>query len=229
MSVKNSQMPELEKNLILKFSSFYMALLILLLVCIFTSFYLLRAEILNALEKYQEAYAQEERFFNMHKSSNKKNSDIFGRIYTQLARSELGLGHKDKAESYIQEAIDLFISDKNRSTTSAEVLGDPDLAISYMVQGDVLSAKGMLEEAIKSYRNAQKNYFYLYQDNMKNIPQVSYLYLQGAKASCKAKDLYHYKSFARPQIKEFGTEHPNTISMLEYCDSSNMDLWSEEA
>ena len=195
---------------------------------VFTSFYLLRAEILNALGRYQEAHAQEEQFLNMHKSSNKKNSDIFGRIYTQLARSELGLGHKDKAKSYIKEAIGLFISDKNRSTSSTEVLGDPDLAISYVVQGDVLFAKGRLEEAIKSYRHAQKNYFYLYQDNMKNVPQVSYLYLQGAKASCKAKDLYHYKSFGRPQIKEFGTEHPNTISILEYCNNSNMDLWSEE-
>ena len=44
----------------------------------------------------------------------------------------------------------------------------------------------------------------------------------------KSKDLYHYKCFGEPQVKEFGKEHHNTIAMFEYCKDYNMDLWQEE-
>ena len=96
------------------------------------------------------------------------------------------------------------------------------------MQGDIDSALGKYGEAIKSYREAQGIYFYLYKDNGKNIAHVSYLYLQGAKASCGAKDLYHYKCFGKPQVKEFGKEHLNTTAIFEYCKQYNMDLWEEK-
>ena len=57
---------------------------------------------------------------------------------------------------------------------------------------------------------------------------MSYLYMQGAKAACKAKDLYNYKSFGKPQVKEFGVHHHNTIDMFEYCKNYNMDLWDKK-
>ena len=83
------------------------------------------------------------------------------------------------------------------------------------------------EQAIASYRDAQKIYFYLYKDKRSNVEQVSYLYTQGAKASCQTKDIYHYKCFGEPQIDDFGKDHPNTIDMLKYCDKYKMDLWQE--
>jgi tetratricopeptide (TPR) repeat protein len=183
---------------------------------------------LNVLGNYEEAYSQATQLLDMHKHADRKNSDIFGRIYTRLANSELGLGDEDKAMSHIKEAIALFLSDEKRNPKDADYSEDPDLAAAYVVQGDVLFAKNDLKGAIESYRDAQKIYFYLYKNNRNNVAQVSYLYMQGAKASCKAKDLYHYKCFGEPQVKEFGREHPNTIAMYEYCKKYNMDLWKAE-
>ncbi|WP_239832640.1 hypothetical protein [Rickettsia endosymbiont of Culicoides newsteadi] len=57
---------------------------------------------------------------------------------------------------------------------------------------------------------------------------MSYLYTQGAKASCKAKDLSNYKFFGKLQVKEFGINYPNTVSMFEYCKQYDMDLWAKE-
>ena len=103
-----------------------------------------------------------------------------------------------------------------------------DLAASYVVQGDILFVQDNLKQAIESYKKAQVIYFYLYRDRSKNVAHVSYLYTQGAKAACKAKDLYNYKTFGKPQVKEFGIDHPNTIAMFEYCKQHDMDLWAKE-
>jgi tetratricopeptide (TPR) repeat protein len=193
-----------------------------------TNLYLFRAETLNILGRYEDADSQVAQLMHMHKLSNKKNSKVFGRIYTQLAKSELGLGVVGKAAPHIKEAIDLLASVKSSNPHPTGVSEDPDLAAAYVVQGDVLFAQSKLKEAIESYRDAQKIYFYLYKNNINNVAQVSYLYMQGAKASCKAKDVYHYKCFGEPQVKEFGREHPNTIAMYEYCKKYNMDLWKAE-
>ncbi len=96
------------------------------------------------------------------------------------------------------------------------------------MQGNIYFFQNNFNQAIESYKKAQIIYFYLYRENSKNVAQVSYLYKQGAKVSCKAKDLYNYKAFGMPQVKEFGVDHPNTISMIEYCKQYDMDLWAED-
>ena len=194
----------------------------------FTVSYILRAEILNSLEKYQEAYTQAQQLYNMHKATKKEDHEIFGRIFTQMARSELWLGKKAEAAEHITKAISIFLTDEQRNPKEAEYLNDPDLAASYVVQGDIFFVQDNLRQAIESYKKAQIIYFYLYRENSKNVAQVSYLYKQGARVACKAKDLYNYKAFGIPQVKEFGVDHPNTIAMIEYCKQYDMDLWAED-
>jgi tetratricopeptide (TPR) repeat protein len=164
----------------------------------------------------------------MHKSTKNESHEIFGRIYTQMAKSELGLRKIDAALEHTTEAIAIFLADERRNPKEADYSEDPDLAASYVVQGDILFAKDNLKQAIESYKKAQIIYFYLYRDRSKNVAHVSYLYKQGAKAACKAKDLYNYKTFGKPQVKEFGIDHPNTIAMFEYCKQHDMDLWAKE-
>jgi len=103
-----------------------------------------------------------------------------------------------------------------------------DLAAGYVVQGDIFNTQNDLKRAIESYKKAQVIYFYLYRDRSKNIAHVSYLYMQGAKTSCKAKDLYNYNKFGKPQVREFGVNHPNTVDMFKYCEQYNMDLWTKK-
>ncbi len=190
--------------------------------------YISKAELLNSLKEYQKAYTQLKQLYNLCKSSQKESPEILGLIYTEMARSELGLGRLDQGSNHINQAISIFLADERRNPKNADYLEDPNLATSYVVQGDILFAQDKIKEAIKSYNKAYTIYYYLYRDNRKNVAQVSYLYTQGAKAACKAKNLFSYKFFGKPQIKEFGIDHSNTVSMFEYCKQYNMDLWAKE-
>ena len=87
----------------------------------FTVSYLLRADILNSLNKYNESYAQAEQLYNMHKPSKKEDHEIFGRIYTQMAKAELGLGDIDKASDHITKSLAIFLADEKRSPKNGEV------------------------------------------------------------------------------------------------------------
>ncbi len=190
--------------------------------------YLDKTEILLYLKKYQKAYAQLKQLYNLYKSHKKEFPEILSRIYLQMARSELGFGKLEQASDHINKAIFIFLTDERRTPKDADYSEDPDLAASYVVQGNILFAEDKIKEAINSYNKAYNIYYYLYRDNRKNVAQVSDLYSQGAKASCKAKELSNYKFFGKQQVKEFGINHPNTVSMFKYCKKYNMDLWAEE-
>ena len=144
-----------------------------------------------------------------------------------MARSYLGQGHFDKALELVKKSIAVFHSDKTRQHHDSNYIDDPELGSSFVVQGDILFNLNNLKESIASYREAQRIYYYLYRAKHSGVEHLSYLYTQGAKSACKLKDLYHYKCFGRPQIKEFGMANPKTISMLEYCKEYNLDLWGE--
>ncbi|MFP3017609.1 MAG: hypothetical protein ACEY3E_01570 [Candidatus Tisiphia sp.] len=140
-----------------------------------------------------------------------------------MAKSKLGLGKVYKASEYINKAI--LLAEENNNSENINYSKNSDLAATYVVQGDIFFAQDDLKRSIESYKKAFVIYHYLYGDRSKNIVQVSDLYNHGAKAACKSKDLYNYKFFGKPQIKEFGIHHPNTVDMFEYCKQYNMDLW----
>lgn len=194
----------------------------------FTISYVLRLRILNTLGMYKDAHLLAEHLYNMHKPTKAEDHEIFARIYTEMAESELGLGNISIASEYINKAIIIFLKNNNRFAEDADYFGDIDLAISYVVQANVFVAQDNLIKAVEAYKKAQIIYYYLYKNKTHEIEHVSYLYTQGAKISCKANDLYNYKSFGEAQIKEFGIKHHNTLNMLEYCKNYSMDLWSEE-
>ena len=191
---------------------------------VLTSNYLLRSQILNFMGNYQEAYKQARQLYNMHSSKNDDHI-IFGRIYTQMAKSELGLKKINESLEHISKALKIFLKDKDVSSKDDDYSENLYLADCYVVQGDIYLAKNNMKKAISSYRDAQKIYFYLYKNRRGNVEQVSYLYTQGAKASCASKDYYHYKCFGEAQVNEFGKEHANTIAMFEYCNKYNMSLF----
>lgn len=79
-----------------------------------TSSYILKAAILNSLNQYQEAYVQAKQVYDMHKPVKKEGHEVFGRIFTQMSKAELGLGNAQEALGYAQKAKTIFINDPNR-------------------------------------------------------------------------------------------------------------------
>lgn len=189
--------------------------------------YHLRSAILNLVGKHDAAYVQAKQLYDMNFGVKKVDHEIFARIFTQMAQAKLGLGNADQAMDYVNKAVSIFLHDEKRNPKSDNFLYDPDLAFSYVVQGDIFVKQNKLKQALESYRNAQNIYAHLYKENNKNIEQVSYLYMQGAKAACMKRDKYYYECFAVPQLEEFGINHPNTKAIVSYCSQYDVNFLEE--
>ncbi|WP_417904833.1 tetratricopeptide repeat protein [Candidatus Tisiphia endosymbiont of Micropterix aruncella] len=188
--------------------------------------YAYRTELLNFLGRYQEAYNQIQSLYNFIQNEY-KDKEILGYIYIIMAKSALGLGKVDKAYEYINNAIPMLLAEDNNNSENTNYSKNRYLADSYVVQGDILFTQNRLKQAIESYKKAFVIFHHLYGNRSKNVAQMSDLYNHGTKAACKSKDLYNYKFFGKPQIKEFGIHHPNTVDMIEYCKQYDMDLWTK--
>jgi len=193
-----------------------------------TNAYLTKSSILTSLAYYKKSLIQIKILQKMYKSVYSSNHEIFGRIAVQMARIKYGEKDFNSALEHSNKAITIFLNDKSRVAENSVYKIDIDLAEAYSIHGDTLVGLNKLEDAIVAYREAHNIYLHLYKDKISNIMPISYLYTQGAKASCKKKDLYHYKSFGEAQIRDFGINHFNTINMLKYCEQYKMNLWQEE-
>ncbi len=168
----------------------------------FTGTYISRAKMLSFLGRYQEAYTQAQQVYNIYKPIKNEDNEIFANIYTEMARSILGLNKVEQAYEYIKKAISIFLASENsNSKQTTNYSNNPDLASSYIVQGDILFTQNRLKQAIESYKKAFVIYHYLYGDRSKNIAQVSDLYNHAAKAACKSKVYIIINSLVNRKLK----------------------------
>lgn len=124
-----------------------------------TGRYMIKAETLNSLGKYQEALNQVEQVYNMQKNVQKETNEIFGKIYSQKAIALFGLGEKDKALEYANKALEIFKNnDKNFMSRRMSDVFNPTIAVTCTIRGDILFADGKLEEALDSYMDARGIY-----------------------------------------------------------------------
>ncbi|EER22584.1 MULTISPECIES: hypothetical protein [spotted fever group] len=188
---------------------------------VFTDPYLLKAEILNSLNQYQDAYVQTEQIYNMHKRVKKEDHSVFGRIFTQMSRAQLGLGNAKEALDYARKARTIFINDPSRPNNSRDIAVSPDiyLAKACVAEADALAALGQNEKAAKSYLDAENFYWNNYRENMGNVDEVSSMYLSAAKASCHLHEKAWYIKFHDQHIKQFGVDHPRSIEILNMDDT----------
>ncbi len=179
--------------------------------------YLLRAEILNALGKYQEAMDQAKKLYEMHITVTRADNEIFGQIFCQMSRSELGLGNTNKALEYAQRSKNIFINDPSRPNSSKKIAVSPDiyLAKAFVAEADALADLGQNEQAAKSYTDAESLYWNNYRENMGNVDEVSSMYLSAAKASCHLAEKSWYIKFHDQHMKKFGSKHPRSIEILK--------------
>lgn len=189
--------------------------------------YLDRAIILNFVGKYNEAFTQVQQLYEMNKNK-KETHEIFGRIFAQMAASELGLGKIDDALIHIDKAIQILLPDEVRKMKENDktkgLIKDPELAASYVIKADILLKAGHAIKAIDYYSQALNIYINLYQHNKKNVAQISDLHLKGAKAACSINDKNNYKVFSTLQLEDFGV-NAQTKEMINYCRSYGIELY----
>lgn len=177
--------------------------------------YLLRAEILNTLERYEGAKKQLEELYDMHSVITMPNHEIFGRIFTQMSRAELGLGKAREALEHAEKAIKIFTADTSRPNKNIATSYDTELAKAFFAKGDALSEMQQYRQAIKEYLNAELLYWNNYKDNISNIDEVSRLYLSAVKCGCNLENKGMYKRFHDQHIRYFGSKHPRSIEILK--------------
>ena len=118
--------------------------------------YMVRAEIYNIQYKYQEAIDQLNKLYKMQEPCKKPDHEIFARIYTQIAKSKLGLNDIEAANKNIDRAISIYLADKN----SLDADNHPDLAATYIVKGDIEFTNNKYGDALNAYKKARMIYFY---------------------------------------------------------------------
>ncbi|WP_341788350.1 MULTISPECIES: tetratricopeptide repeat protein [unclassified Rickettsia] len=180
-----------------------------------SNIYLIKADILNNLGKYEEAYSQAQQIYDMNKLVKKENHLIFGRVFTQISKAKLGLGNAKEALEYAEKAKTIFISDTNRPNKEIITSPDTSLAKAFVAEGNALASLNKNDEAVEAYSTAENIYWNNYGENMKNVDEISIMYLNAAKASCHVPLRSFYKNFRDHQIKKFGEQHPKSIEILK--------------
>lgn len=181
---------------------------------LFTSTYLLKLEILNALKQNNKAYRQAQQLLDMYKLKSEQHS-IFGRLYIQMAITKLNDKRTTEAKQYMEKAMPILLENTN--------INNRDLALGYITQGDISLIDNKPRISIDFYLKALDIYINLYGRNKNHILEVSNLYVKGAKTACAIKDR-SYNIFGKLQIDDFGIDHYNTKEMLNYCRSYNVEL-----
>lgn len=177
---------------------------------IFTSTYILKAQILNALERSNDAKEQTLFLYDMHIASKPDTHEIFGKIYNELAVAELNLLKQEKALNLINKAINIFLVNQLRipkQLQDQDLIFDQDLALSYTIRGNILSKLNRFEEAIVDYRRAQKIYYNAYNNRTGNMVHVARLYIAGARAAYLMNNEGYFKDFIEALLNEFGSNN----------------------
>ena len=174
---------------------------------------LFKAEILNYMGNYQDAYKIAYNIYLTNRSHiiNRLATDI--KVLIQLAKAEHGLGKDKEALVHIEEAIGHLTEDIDDANSST----DKNLADALVTKGDILSIATKTEDAIQCYDKAENIYYNRFRQNIKNMDEVSYVLSQGAKVSCKNNNEYWFNKFMGHLTNYFGSDHKRVKDTQEYC------------
>ncbi len=176
--------------------------------------YITQTRTLNYIKRFKEAYDIVNSNIYEHIKNKKVPAIILAYTLIELSRAELGLGNRENALNHAIKAVNVLIEDTygNDKNINLDDSKDAWLADALVAKADALTAIGKSVKAIKTYRTVKSIYENAYGiENMKNIDNVSYLFVQAAKAASKLPQeedrqiwcSYFYKLF----IQSFGRDH----------------------
>ncbi len=191
--------------------------------------YTLQAEILNNMQRFEEAYAITNDVYTKIMSSDLNEikditSTTIAYCLTELSKSELGLKRQNDAWKHIVKAVDILIQDQDRNNRENELENSIDifLANALVVKANILSTLGKAEEAMINYRLAKNIYWNIFNiKNIGNMDNVSYAFSQAAKTATKLtnKSDRHIQCtyFYSLLLTYFGSDHPRSKKLYGVC------------
>lgn len=180
-----------------------------------SSIYLLKAELLNRLYKYSEAFETVDFLYETHKSFKTENHEIFGNILAQKALSHLGLQDYATASENIEKSISILLENKKITHSS-----DKNLAKAYSIRGKIYFATDKYSEALKDYKDAISIYKNLYEDRIGQACEAIYIISEAAKSAYYCEDFVSYEYFYDYLKSLVGSKNPK-ITELENINTKN--------
>jgi hypothetical protein len=172
--------------------------------------YMLKAEILNVLGEYDQAYSIIKKIFDQEIGDKTPDHELHARLLIPLASVEANLGKLDMALLHIDQACRVFQTDNTEVNT--------DYASALVAKGDILAKQQKFKAALESYFQAEKVYHNRYQENFGKTQDILYLLSQAAKTTYAAKDKNNMERLQQLLIKHFGNNNPTvqtTISSIK--------------
>jgi tetratricopeptide (TPR) repeat protein len=142
--------------------------------------YALKADVLNGLAKYGEAYGIIKKVFDQQIGDKTPDHELQARLLTTLAGVEANLGKFEDGLKHIEQACAVFQNGNTEINT--------DYAAALAVKGHVLAGKNEYKEALASYLEAEKVYKNRYRENFGTTQDIHDLLQQAEEVAGKAQD-----------------------------------------
>lgn len=180
---------------------------------------LLYVEILIKLNQINEGYLLISDIYNNLYNELEEGHEIQSRALTTIAMAEVSKGLLEEANKHIKKAILIKKNLYSNSDDNVLIEHDDDLALSYIVYGDVMFAKNEIKKARDCFLKAIKIFHNLFKQNIE-WESLAVLYKKVIIASLKMDDLYVANQYFKLLQNSFGIEHlvskEMNIKILEY-------------
>jgi tetratricopeptide (TPR) repeat protein len=141
--------------------------------------FILKSEILNYQEQYNNSYKIIKKIIEQEKDSGFDDHEVKARMFTQLSRAELGLGQIDSAFAHADDACKILQNNQYGNYANINV----EYAAALVAKADVLLYKGVFVDAMQAYSKAEAVYLNRYGIHYYNVDDVAYLLSRGAYAA----------------------------------------------
>ncbi len=177
--------------------------------------YLRRIQYLNYIDEYETVYNIAIALYDAEKITPESTTLNAAHILGELSRAELGLRNKEGALAHATQAKHIYMNMQSRHNAQLHLSTDRYLAYSFVSEGKALFEFARYQEALDNYLQAEIIFNNVYGQNVKNMDEVSYLYLHAAKTASKLKDQELLKQFKDKQLQQFGEDHPRTTEIMK--------------
>lgn len=184
--------------------------------------FIVKAEILNYMGKYNEALAIATKIYEQETKSADASHEIHGRILAQLSRANNGKENYTKALENAEKAINIYHVLFNLNSKNILEANSTSLAAAYSAKADALSSLDRIEESMEAYSLAETIYYNVYRENFKNMDDVGDMYYKASLTAYKAQDgEYWFNKFSSKLISQFGKNYHKSKEILEIISNSS--------
>ncbi len=180
-------------------------------------FFLLQSEVLLRMGRYQEAFYQSNKLYELaNKYYKGADHELIARILIVLSASAIKLNNIELAEKSIKRGLHIL-----RKIFGDDII-DIDMSNTLLVLGEVNEKQHRYIEANEYYLMAELMFNKLFEES--RTDDISYLYYRLTINGAKLKSPFQLSHYIKLHIKKFGIHHHRTEKLANYCVDNNLSV-----